>query len=626
MTDRRNIGLHRIAGGVRDNVSQSRNSKVSKMKTKRRLIGLNDSQSPSCNNSYNCRKDYTTPKRRPRIRFDSCYSGDSPNETESLQDIIWDPNSPTQNFNGKEVNSKVIEISEIVNRIAPKVERPNERDCVLQWIGDNAIPCTPEIRQPRIRRISSRQSNVEDLMKLAKQFDINMTRMTTEVYKPQHDETRRVKPASVPVTSEGIAGCFSQARQEEEELQALFDGPTQHLSGRLSPPSAHCTPESITAPVAPAGPGPCSATIKKTPVDTPKATNVDFDDDWENDDLLNDSFVLEMTQNPMPLNVAQNKSIAQPVAKTHLSVSHVKDVHLQNQKSTVKSCTFTKSQTSVQGTSRVKSHAPTTEKLLKTLIQQPAQSSPHTEFHKTTKGDECSGQPSTSNFDGVSKEDLKSLFDSDALWNDEDDDDLLWQACDDVEKTSASQEQHKHSMDFTELAHNTSKATSSAGFTHAQAVNITKKSLSGETTKSTRAFNRSNSVPSSSSVFKQDYNAINPETAKDPTGLRSYQYRQAQNKLTEVKSALQPRPDSGRTNDTSLTTIPQNTRKPNPSNALRGTFKRHLSDSVTLTNKVFVSSNTTVKCSAAEIERKKQEAIARRKLRMQASQKQEAPK
>lgn len=616
MTDRRNIGLHRIADGD----SRSRNSKVSKMKTKRRVIGLKDSQSPSCNNSYNCPKDYTTPKRRPRIRFNGCYSGDSPNESESLQDIIWDPNSPTQNFNGKEVNGKVIEISEIVNRIAPKVERPNERDCVLQWIGDNAIPCTPEIRQPRIRRISSRQSNVEDLMKLAKQFDINMTRMTTEVYKPQHDETRRVKPASVPVTSEGIAGCFSQARQEEEELQALFDGPTQHLSGRLSPPSAHCTPESITAPVAPAGPGP---TIKKEP----KATNVDFDDDWENDDLLNDSFVLEMTQNPMPLNIAQNKSIAQPVAKTHLSVSHVRDVCPQNQKSTVKSCTFTKGQTSGQGTSRVKSHAQTTEKLPKTLVQkQPVLSSQQTELHTATKGDEGSSQSSTSNFDGVSKEDLKSLFDSDALWNDEDDDDLLWQACDDVEKTSASQEQHKHSMDFTALAHNTSKATSSAGFTHAQAVNITNKSLSGETTKSTRAFTRSNSVPSSRSVFKQDYNAINAETSKDPTGSRTYQCRPAQNKLSEVKSALQPRPGSDRTNDTSLTTIPQNTIKPNASNAIRGTFKRHLSDSVTLTNKVFVSSNTTVKCSAAEIERKKQEAIARRKLRMQAGQQQEAPK
>lgn len=427
-------------------------------------------------------------------------------------------------------------------------------------------------------------------MKLAKQFDINMTRMTTEeLNKPQRDETRRVKPASLPVTSERIAGCFSQARQEEEELQALFDGPTQHLSGRLSPPSAHCTPESITAPGAPAGPGPSSAPIKKAPENTPKATDVDFDDDWENDDLLNDSFVLEMTQNPVPLNIAQKKSIAQPESSS-VAKTHVRDVCLQNQKSTVKSCTFTEGQTSVQGTSRVKSHAQTTEKLLKTLIQkQPAQSSQankQTELHRATKGDKYSGQPSTSNFKGVSKDDLKSLFDSDALWNDEDDDDLLWQACDDIEKTSASQE----------LACNTSKATSSADFTHAEAVNITKKSLSGETTKSTRAFTRSNSVPSSSSVFKQDYNVINTETAEDPTVSGSNQYRQAQNKLTEVKSALQPR-----TNDTSLTTIPQNTRKPNFSNAHHGTFKRHLSDSVTLINKGKLCVLLHLQCINAEI-------------------------
>ncbi len=41
----------------------------------------------------------------------------------------------------------------------------------------------------------------------------------------------------------------------------------------------------------------------------PKTTKVDFDDDWENDDLLKDSFVLEMTPNPVSLNVAQNQAL-----------------------------------------------------------------------------------------------------------------------------------------------------------------------------------------------------------------------------------------------------------------------------------------------------------------------------
>ncbi len=114
------------------------------------------------------------------------------------------------------------------------------------------------------------------------------------------------------ISSEQLTSCSSQAHQEEAELQALFDCPTQYVSGRLSPPSVNCTPESKTEPVAPAEQKSSSAAIKSAPVDAPKTTKVDFDDDWENDDLLNDSFVLEMTQNPVPLNVAQKQSTAQP--------------------------------------------------------------------------------------------------------------------------------------------------------------------------------------------------------------------------------------------------------------------------------------------------------------------------
>ncbi len=74
-------------------------------------------------------------------------------------------------------------------------------------------------------------------------------------------------------------------------------------------------------------------------------------------------------------------------------------------------------------------------KLLKTFsvdqVKQQTHSSPST------------SQASSANFDGVSEEDMKSLFDSDGLWNDEADDDLLYQACDNVEKLSASQEEQR---------------------------------------------------------------------------------------------------------------------------------------------------------------------------------------
>lgn len=656
MTDKRCVGLRHRAGGVRE--SRSRNSKLS-AKTKRQLIGLKDSQSPSCQNSYSYRKDFTTPKRRPRIRFNGCCSGESPNETETLQDIIWDPNSPTQNFNGKGVNGKVIEISEIVNRIAPKVERPKEGDSVLQWIGDNAIPCTPEVRQPRVRKISARQSNVEDLMKLAKQFDINMTRQDKErqqnateemnkLNKAKSDRTVRteLKLPSVPVKT-GVSAGLSQARQEEEALQALFDGPTQHLSGRLSPPSVSCTPETRPNPVALFEPGTSSPAVRNAPVDAPKATGMDFDDDWENDDLLSNSFVLEMTQNPVPSNAAQKQSIAQPNCSSrnsniaaNPSVSNGRGVCQQIQKSTGNSSTFTKTfpkgQMSVQSTSRLKPPASaqnqTTKKLLSTLLvvqgKQPAQSShgnKQAELDKATKDCRSSSQPSTSKFEGVSKDDLQFLFDSDGLWNDEDDD-LLCQACNDVERISVSQEQQRQSMGLTEPAHNTSKAPSFANTIQTQTVHINGKSQPGQPTTSTRTFVRSNSVPcsSGSSGFKQNSGVL-PTHGGFSTGSGSYHYKQAQNKQTQGKSALGPKPGSVRATDTPQTILPQNTKVGNSSNSHNFTFKRHLSDSVTLTNKVFVSSNGTVKCSAAEIERKKQEAIARRRLRMQASQKQGAP-
>ncbi|CAM4725215.1 unnamed protein product [Leuciscus chuanchicus] len=656
MTDKRNIGVRHISD-ARENQSRTLKLSQKKVKTKTRMIGFKQSQSPSYHTSYSCRKDFTTPKRRPRVRFNGCYSGDSPNETESPQDIIWDPNSPTQNLNGGG-DAKVIEISEIVNRIAPKVEKSKERDSVLQWIGDSAIPCTPEITQPRVRRISARQSNVEDLKKLAKQFDINMTRQDKEKQQESTEKRNKLKlqsdgterSTSIPVSLEQLPGCSSLARQEEEELQALFDGPTQHVSGRLSPPSANCTPESSTEPGAQAGQRSSSAAIKNAPVDAPKATEAKFDDDWENDDLLNDTFVLEMTQNPVSLNVAQKQSTAQPKscskkcnfeAKVNPSVSNGRNICFETQQSTSKSSTFTKTlpdvKTSNRSTFRLKPPASvqnhTTEKLLKTSPvnqekqpTQPSQGTKQGELDGMTKD----GGVSSQSFDGVSEEDMKSLFDSDSLWNDEDDDDLLFQACDDVEKLSASQEQQRRSEKYKNLAHDksrsfASKAPSSSDTICSQNMGINSRGQPQEQSKSTRVFARSNSVPctSGSSGFKQGYDVL--QTTKSSSSVLGSHSGHAQNQSNQVKSALGCRHGSAGSMDTSKTVMPHSATVGNTSNSHHYTFKRHLSDSMTLTNKVFISSHTTAKCSAAEIERKKQEAIARRRLRMQASQKDGAP-
>ncbi len=107
------------------------------------------------------------------------------------------------------------------------------------------------------------------------------------------------------------AAQIKPARKRRSSRRCLTV-PLSTVSGRLSPPSLNCTPESKTEPVAPAEQKSSSAAIKSAPVDAPKTTKVDFDDDWENDDLLKDSFVLEMTPNPVSLNVAQKPSTAQP--------------------------------------------------------------------------------------------------------------------------------------------------------------------------------------------------------------------------------------------------------------------------------------------------------------------------
>ncbi|KAK3554746.1 hypothetical protein QTP70_033440 [Hemibagrus guttatus] len=102
--------------------------------------------------------DVGTPKPRSRRRFNCCPIGDSPSEADALQDIIWDPASPPAMRKGKEAGEsvRIVEISEIVKRIAPNEEKSLDKDSVLHWIGDSAIPCTPEVQQPRVRQCSAR--------------------------------------------------------------------------------------------------------------------------------------------------------------------------------------------------------------------------------------------------------------------------------------------------------------------------------------------------------------------------------------------------------------------------------------------------------------------------------------
>ncbi|XP_064819608.1 ewing's tumor-associated antigen 1-like [Oncorhynchus masou masou] len=138
-------------------------------------------------------------------------------------------------------NTRVVEISDIVNRIAPKDAQHVSVDSpLLQWIGDSAVPCTPEVRPPKARKKSTRKSSVEDLMQLARQFDINMHQQDREKRSAEHTHNT-INNNRYGEEPKGPTTMSSSAQQVEAELNALFDGPTQRVTGRLSQGSTAST-------------------------------------------------------------------------------------------------------------------------------------------------------------------------------------------------------------------------------------------------------------------------------------------------------------------------------------------------------------------------------------------------
>ncbi|XP_064818836.1 ewing's tumor-associated antigen 1-like [Oncorhynchus masou masou] len=284
---------------------------------------LTPQSSPSVRKSPHTRsKDLETPKRRARGRYTGLNStADSPGDGDILQDIIWDPASPTPARSGEGPgNTRVVEISDIVNRIAPKDAQHVSVDSpLLQWIGDSAVPCTPEVRPPKARKKSTRKSSVEDLMQLARQFDINMHQQDREKRSAEHTHNT-INNNRYGEEPKGPTTMSSSAQQVEAELNALFDGPTQRVTGRLSQGStastcsqevkvqvgvSHLTADDLVkeSEVKPGGGSTSgsSARTGKEEVEQWNATTTvakDEDFDWEDDDLLSDPIVLEMTQNP----------------------------------------------------------------------------------------------------------------------------------------------------------------------------------------------------------------------------------------------------------------------------------------------------------------------------------------
>ncbi|KAG7228469.1 hypothetical protein INR49_007642 [Caranx melampygus] len=436
-------------------------------------------------------KDLQSPKHRGCSRYLGFNNGDSPGDVEASQDIIWDSTSPTQaNAGLGHRNTRVVEISDIVNRIAPKDVKPKGAESpLLQWIGDSAVPCTPEIRQPRARKKSSRQSSVEDLMKLAKQFDKNMQqdKETSEQLNTLNNNVNEcLKTSKTQLTQMSFHGsvkdpkCPSSADQVEAELHALFDSSTQKVTGPLSQGStaSACSQEIKHKPVTSTGDEPRHSELKSVHLSGSAADPVkekgscgfsanncdEFDDDWENDDLLNDSFVLAMTENPDQLQDANRNVTFQSNTKTnaaHLSsvCKTTGDTNCTNQSSNVNSkpsCSALqelcpKPKTTNRSTFKLQSNPhfqPTTaakevSKSSFTVIQPKSQMSDQKSL--TTKTLTAPQPDKITNDQRGACASAGSVKDiSDSLWGDGDDDDaLLYQVCDRVERTSNSQPQQE---------------------------------------------------------------------------------------------------------------------------------------------------------------------------------------
>ncbi|XP_030628503.1 ewing's tumor-associated antigen 1 [Chanos chanos] len=553
----------------------------------------------------------------------------------------------------------------------PQNERPVQKESpLLQWIGDTAVSLTPEAHQPRVRRTSTRQNNVEDLMKLAKQFDINMIQQGKEKGlemcqgSSENHADGEHRPADWPENT-------SSDQHLETELNSLFSGPTQPLSGRLSPPSTTSSQGSKPEPVALSGKRsdlglnrniPASVlngAEAKEPVKS-MTSKTDFDEDWENDDLLNDSFVLEMTQNPMPLIVTPALDTAQMVPQSKKCDSVAKRSPLASARKAASTQSLhssesnynnisTNQKTKNQSTLLAQPNLPLQSKTVSTQVlsrrglnTERAKSEESSHMHKTQRGvfvTEVSSEEEKKTKQSSGSEEARpapdgptdfpkdGLFDSDALWDDGEDD-LFYKVCDDVERISASQEQQKDSNESHEQTHSGAQhRPSKTSPTDRIKIQVNTSNVcskpaqqAGGARQPLSVLSRSISMPESSSGPENNQDRSSVSASHTAVINDGRQHRPEQLKNAAGPGAATPEP-------TESLQIPESRQKPigKPHSSHLSTFKRHLSDPLALTNKVFVPEHRTGRCSAAEIERKKQEAIARRRSRMGATQNPGAP-
>ena len=312
---------------------------------------------------------------------------------------------------------------------------------------------------------------MDDLLKLARQFDENMQQdressaelnaVNNNLNECGNTSKTELTESSYPRNVKDLK-CPSSSDQVEAELHALFDCSTQKVSGRLSQGSSAsaCSQEVKGQPATSTSAEPRQSVLK--PADKKGSCGLsanncdDFDDDWENDDLLNDSFVLEMTQNPIQQPDTDTKTTLQSNTKTNISACkptantnsahqpsnlHCKPSHSALQELCPKPKTTNRSTFKLEPSAHFQSKMAAKEasKSSFTVIHPKPQMS---EQKSTTTKTPSTPQPDKITTDQkeicVAADSVKDITDS--LWGD-DDDELLYQVCDSVERISNSQPQ-----------------------------------------------------------------------------------------------------------------------------------------------------------------------------------------
>lgn len=313
-------------------------------------------------------------------------------------------------------------------------------------------------------------------MKLARQFDKNMQqdRETSEQLNTINNNLNERGNASETKLSETSFSssvrdlkCPTSLDQVESELHALFDCSTQRFSGRLSQGSSAsaCSQEIKDQPVSSTSAelrqselrsadtsGPAAHPAEEKGSCSSSANNCDdFDDDWENDDLLNDSFVLAMTQDPdqqhdtnpktnlqsnTKTNTAQFTSACKPAANTN-SAHQPSSLHSKPSCSALQEL-CPKPKTTNRSTFKLEPNPHFQPKEASKSSFTVAQPKPQMSTTKTLSTPQPDKITKTEEKTCVAACSVKDI--SDSLWDDGDDDALLYQVCDRVERISNSQQ------------------------------------------------------------------------------------------------------------------------------------------------------------------------------------------